>query len=665
MRPRSVLGKRSLIALAVATALPVMVQAETIDEEDMAPAFQFNQVVVTATKTENDLATAPASMAVISGDELRQQPANSLNDIVDKALGVESRKDGGRGGREMISIRGMDPKYTMIMVNGRKMSSSNAIIRGNDFDLTSIPQEDIEQIEIIRGPMSALYGSEALGGVINIITKKPDNEWSSTITGDFSRPTDRKGGIERSMGLNTGGALIDDKLFFNLSVNQMKRDAWKPFSGDRAPVTGLEERETLGISSNLSWILDDRQILDFDVAYSDDEREGYLETIRNGRPTFNESEMRVKRHSAAITHSGEWDWGDSQIRYAREYVENGSGSLSSSDYAKETNNAIDGSVTTDINDHRLTFGGEVRMTDLVNRADLSGSGKADVRQEAFFIQDEWSLNDDWTLTYGGRLDHHEDFGFEFSPRAYLVHTVTDNLTIKGGVGQAFNAPSLLNLTEDYRLNSCRGDCIVVGNPDLKPETSTSYELAANYQESRWMVEAAVYRNDISNLIQQDRDNAVGWEPDDDHDNGGRNLFTYKNVDKARVDGIELGGRIELTDTIGFRTDYTNTRAIDRTTGERLLNRPRQTVSTQLDWQAMNKLNTFVRATHTGTQKVEEDREMESYWLADLGMTYSVTSDMSLRAGVTNISNRQLADSTRQQGYNIDPRTWYVGFSTTF
>ena len=651
-----------LLSLAIAATLSSTVVAEENSQEEQQPSYMMNQVVVTATRTENNLATAPASMSVISGDELRQQPASALTDIVNTAVGVESRKDGGRAGREMISIRGMDPKYTMVMVNGRKMSSSNAIIRGNDFDLTSIPQEDIEQIEIIRGPMSALYGSEALGGVVNIITKKPDNDWSTTITGDYARPTDRKGGIERSMGLNTGGALIDDELFLNLSLNKMSRDAWKPFSGDRSNVTAIEERETLGVSAGLNWLIDDRQILDFDVTYSDDEREGFLETIRNGNPTFNDSDIRVKRNSAAITHSGDWDWGETQIRYSREYVKSGNLDFDTNrrDYAKETNNAIDGSVTKEINDHRLTVGGEIRKTELENKRELLDTGKTDVRQEALFIQDEWSLNDDWTLTYGTRLDHHEDFGTEFSPRAYLVNTVNDNLTVKGGFGQAFNAPSLLNLTEEYRLNSCRGDCWVVGNPDLKPETSTSYELSANYQESNWMVEAAVFRNDIDNLIEQDRDNAIGHDPDND-----KVIYTYKNIDKARVDGIELGGRIELTDTLGFRADYTNTHAVDRTTGKRLLNRPRQTVSTQLDWKAMNKLNTFVRATHTGTQKVEEDREMDAYSLVDVGMTYNVTSDMSLRAGVTNISNRQLSDSTRQQGYNIDPRTWYVGFSTTF
>ena len=644
------MGKRHLLALAVAVALPVVAQEDN--------SYMFDHVVVTATRTENSMATAPASMSVITGDELRQQPASSLNEIVDKAVGVESQKDGGRGGRQMISIRGMDPKYTMVMVNGRKMSSNNAIIRGNDFDLTSIPQEDIERVEIIRGPMSALYGSEALGGVVNIITKKPNNDWNSSITGDFSRPTDRKGGIERSLGVNTGGALIDDELFLNLSVNKMSRDAWKPFSGDRAQVTGLEERETLGLSGGLSWLIDDYQTLDFDATYSDDEREGYLETIRNGNPTFNDTDNRVKRHSIAVTHSGDWEWGESQARFTHEEVRNRNNLDKNT--AKETSNAVDGSITTELGDHRLTFGGEVRKSELENKAELLDTGKTDVRQEALFVQDEWSLNEDWTLTYGTRLDHHEDFGTEFSPRAYLVHTVTDKLTVKGGFGQAFNAPSLLHLTEEYRLNSCRGDCWVVGNPDLKPETSTSYELSANYQESNWMVEAAIFRNDIDNLIEQDRDNAIGHDDVND-----KVIYTYKNVDKARVDGLELGGRIALSEELTFKAGYTNIHAVDRTTDKRLLNRPRQTISAQLDWQAMDNLNTFVRGTHIGTQKVEEEREMENYSLLDVGLNYKLTSSFDVRAGLTNVTNRQLSNSTRQQGYNIDPRTWYVGFSSTF
>ena len=653
MRSHSVLGKRSLIALAVTTALPAMVQAEVNNDENTTPAFQFNQVVVTATKTENDLATAPASMSVITSEEIQSRPTMALNDIVEEAVGVESMQEGGRAGRESISIRGMDSSYTMVMVNGRKMSSSNAVIRGNDFDLSTIPQDNIERIEIIRGPMSALYGSEALGGVVNIITKLPDNEWRSSINGDYSRPTgSNNGGSEYMVGLNTGGALIDDELYLNLSLNKSARDAWKPYGGDRAAATPLEERDTLSFSGGLNWLINDNHTLDFDATYSKDEREGMIESSLNLTPT----DQKVNRNSIAITHGGDWNWGESQLRYSRESVEFGEYDFNEShrNYVTETNNAVDGSASTDIGDHRLTFGGEIRKTELDNSRDLLDTGKADVLQQALFIQDEWGLADDWTLTYGTRMDHHEEFGFEFSPRAYLVNTVTDNLTIKGGVGKAFKAPSLLQLNEEYRLSSCKGACWIVGNPDLKPETSVSYELGVNYQEENWMVEATVYRNDVDNLIQAD--------PDREADGG---TYTYQNVDKVRINGVELGGRIALTKTLSLRGDFTFTDAKNRNTGELLTTRPRQSVSSKLDWDATDKVTTFVRATYTGKQRLNSTTNLNGYVMADMGANYKVNDDLRLRAGIRNIGNKKLSHDAEVLGYSLNPRTWYVGFTSSF
>ena len=226
------MGQRTLLFSAMIAAMPVMAESS-----HYGSPLVFDQVVVTATKTENSLADAPASMSVITSEEIQSQPTLALNDIVKQSVGVESRKEGGRAGRETISIRGMSSDYTLIMVNGRKMSSSNAVVRGNDFDLSAIPQDSIERIEIIRGPMSALYGSEALGGVVNIITKQPDNEWRSTLSGDFSTPGDGNGGEETILGLNTGGALIEDQLYLNLSINKSDRINGNPTATVLASVT--------------------------------------------------------------------------------------------------------------------------------------------------------------------------------------------------------------------------------------------------------------------------------------------------------------------------------------------------------------------------------------------------------------------------------------------
>lgn len=130
---------------------------------DTTPIETDEQLVVTATRTQMELKDAPASMSVITAEDIENDPGVTLADIVSNATSVESDFDSTRAGRQQISIRGMDSKYTLIMVNGRRMSSASAIVRGNDFDLSAIPMDSIERVEIIRGPMSALYGSDGMG----------------------------------------------------------------------------------------------------------------------------------------------------------------------------------------------------------------------------------------------------------------------------------------------------------------------------------------------------------------------------------------------------------------------------------------------------------------------------------------------------------------------
>ena len=655
--------QRSSLSLVISVALSSAAMAESSTEADtQTSSYLMDQVVVTATKTENNLATAPASMSVITSDEILSQPNTNLNDIVKQAVGVEGMKNGGRGGREMISIRGMDPSYTMVMINGRKLSSSNAIVRGNDFDLATIPQDNIERIEIIRGPMSALYGSEALGGVVNVITKQPDNEWRSSLSADYSRPTgSNHGGGEYRTGLNTGGALVDDELFLNLSVSKASRDAWTPYAADssvdydRTEVTALEELDNLSLSANLNWLINDHHTLDVDVTYSDDQRSA----INESSIRLVKSDQDVVRNSLAITHGGDFDWGQTQLRYSREDVELGDTDYDlNKDYINEINHSMDGYVSTDLENHRLTVGGDIRYTTLDNTRDLVESGEASVHQQALFVQDEWTLSDDWTLTYGTRMDHHENFGLHFSPRAYLVNTVTEQLTVKGGIGQAFKAPSMLQLSEEYRFGSCRGTCWLQGSADLKPETSTSFEVSANYQEEHWMVEGTLYRNEVDNLIARDLDNPIG-----DHD--GMPVYTYHNVDSARIQGVELGGRLILTDEVSVKTDYAFTDAKDRTTGELLTVRPRQSASMRVDWQPIEKMTTFISATYSGTQRLDKDTDIEGYTTASLGVNYQFTDSLRARAGITNLGNKQLTDEVNRRGYSIDPRTWYLGFTTDF
>ena len=136
-------------------------------------------MVVTASSVEQNLKDAPASISVITQEDLQRKPVQNLKDVLKEVPGVQLTNEGDN--RKGVSIRGLDSSYTLILVDGKRVNSRNAVFRHNDFDLNWIPGDSIERIEVVRGPMSSRYGSDALGGVVNIITKKIGQKWSGTV----------------------------------------------------------------------------------------------------------------------------------------------------------------------------------------------------------------------------------------------------------------------------------------------------------------------------------------------------------------------------------------------------------------------------------------------------------------------------------------------------
>ncbi|CAE6949051.1 TonB-dependent receptor domain-containing protein [Vibrio sp. B1FLJ16] len=649
---------------------------------DTTPTNIDEQMVVTATRTQMELKNAPASMSVITADDIANDPGITLADIVANQTSVEADYGSTRAGRQQISIRGMEAKYTLIMVNGRRMSSASAIVRGNDFDLSTIPMDSIERIEIIRGPMSALYGSDGMGGTINIITKSPENDWSSQLSMDNTTPNDGNGGQEYTVGLTTSGALIDDTLFARLSVSQTSRDAWQPYSGiktvrgvdyDRSEVTAFEGRDTLALFGTLSWHLADNQFIDLDLGYSDDERDTAAESAT--RVIYSES--RVRRDSQAISHTGLWSWGDTQVRYSRENVENVDAANDGVDSIEELTQIVEASATTYLGDsHTLTFGVDYQNSELSNPENL-GDNKAEAYQGAVFVQDQWAVTDTLTATIGGRLDKHEQFGEEFSPRVYLVHQTTDSLVLKGGVGKAFKAPTMTQNNPDFKLISCKGNCDIQGNEDLGPETSINYELSALYSAQSWNIETALFRNEVENLIEQtDVFCETGaWSSsimsciDANGDPIDRDLSnpykSFKNVSKAVIQGAELSGSLQISEQWAMSANYTYLDTEDKSTGEELNERYKHSAFARLNWYPTNDLDLFASARYRSERKIDSELTQDSYTTLDLGTVYHVNESLRLRAGITNLTDESVSKELENIGYVEAPRTYYVGMTANF
>ncbi|MQU03899.1 TonB-dependent receptor plug domain-containing protein [Pseudomonas sp. FSL R10-2245] len=193
LKMRSFAQRRPLSLLAFGL-FPPTAQAEVVE---------LASTVVSATSTERTLKDAPASVAVITGEALSKRPVRNLEDAL---RGSEGLQFNGVGmSRRGVSIRGMSSEHTLVLIDGKRISPSSGAIAHSDFDLGWIPVEAIERIEVVRGPMSSLYGSEALGGVVNVITRKATDTWLGSGFVDGGVREDGLGGQTHQLGERTLG----------------------------------------------------------------------------------------------------------------------------------------------------------------------------------------------------------------------------------------------------------------------------------------------------------------------------------------------------------------------------------------------------------------------------------------------------------------------------
>ncbi|MDU7388336.1 catecholate siderophore receptor CirA [Atlantibacter hermannii] len=641
-------------ASALSLALPVM--AANTQEETM---------VVSASATEQNLKDAPASISVITQQDLQRKPVQNLKEVLKEVPGVQLTNEGDN--RQGVSIRGLSSSYTLILVDGKRVNSRNAVFRHNDFDLNWIPVDAIERIEVVRGPMSSLYGSDALGGVVNIITRKVGKSWHGTFTADTTVQEHRDRGDTWNGQFFTSGPLIDDVLGVKVSGNLAKRekDAQQQSSTGETPrIEGFTNR-----NANVEFNWTPNQDHDFDFAYGRD---------RQDRDSDSLAKDRLDRETWAIGHHGRWDLGNSELRFYGEKIDNNDPGSTST--ITSESNTLDGKYVLPIGaiNQLLTFGGEYRHDSLTDPVNLTGgtSSKTSANQYALFLEDEWRIIDPLAFTAGLRMDDHETYGDHWSPRAYLVYNATDTLTIKGGWSTAFKAPSLLQLSPDWTTGSCRGACEIVGSADLKPETSESYEIGLYYAgEEGWLdgVTASVttFQNDIDDMINIDRtpnrnlaptySNFVGFNRD------GEPVFRYYNVNKARIRGVETELKVPFNDQWKLTLNYTYNDGRDLSAGDNkpLSSLPFHTANGTLDWTPLDDWSFYVSGNYTGEQRSTQAASTANggYVIWNAGAAWQATKNVKLRTGVLNLGDKDL--SREDYSYNEDGRRYFVAMDYRF
>ena len=608
----------------------------------------YSTIVVTASRYEQDIEQAPASISVVSGEELRRRPVQDLAEAIENEPGVQINSVGMT--RRGISIRGMSDEHVLTLVDGKRINDASANMAHVDFNLGWVPSIAMERVEVVRGPLSALYGSEALAGVINIITRRPEDK----LEADFLAIQ----GIREGEGGNTTqlAALVGGPINEQLGVvawGEYRKRQRAQLQEDEGQ-SELEAREALS-GSLIGWFKPaDGHRIEVGHMQGDDDRA--RDTVSRG--TYYQYEDHVTRARTIASYTGDFEWADVSLSAYNSILkrvnERDQGETATAP-TKATDFVVDGSVTVEpFAGNRLTVGAEHRHEKLRD-ATINEVGVDSVDHDAIFVQDEWELGRIATLTLGSRFDHHQSHGWETSPRAYLVVEPVEGLILRGGLGQAFKAPSLKQLSLGYETVAAGGRFTIIGNPDLKPETSTSYEAGLSYQSPVWRLGVTVYQNDVDNLVESDCISSCGIR--------GAELRTYHNVAQARIRGVEVGGELSPTASLTLSASYTYVDARDMTADADLEERPNHNAKMQLAWEATDRTQATIRGRYIGAQTIDETR-VDPYTLWSLDVSHEVTDKLTLKAGVDNIFKTRLADKSELYTVAEPGRVFFVGLGVS-
>lgn len=634
----------------------------------------LDDIVVTASGSAQYLKNAPASVTVINQQKLKEQPANRLEEMLKDVPGVNV--SGSNVNKSDISIRGLPADYTLLMVDGKRQNTRESRPNGNGgFEGGFIPPVGaISRIEVIRGPMSSLYGSDAMGGVVNIITKESTQEWNGALSlGGTVHDNSNEGN-----GYN-GNFFISGPLIKNVLGIQVYGGG--NFRQEDEFVGGFNKNNNKNINTKLTFTPNEKHKFVLDAGRNTQQKTETagqslaLVTCRGTNCTANQDSTTIaSRNHWGLSYFADWDLLRSELsvyqEQARRQVKYAGGY--NSRQPEITNSVVDAKFMLPLKNHFFIFGGQYQHAKLeddsvqsVTRVTNPRTGatrstanfeltKNKAIQKSIFLEDEISLTEKWLVTLGTRLDHHEKYGSHWNPRFYSVYHLNDNVTLKGGISRAFKAPSIREVSESYVTSTQSGAGVIYGNPNLKPETSVNEEVGIAYENDSGLNLSAVlfntdFKNKLTSYATGSRDPITG-----------ANLYIYDNVGKANIKGAEFSAHIPLHSRWDLDLTYTFQHSKRKTDEDRsssgvslkgypLENTPKHSASAKLNWAATDKLSAYTRVHYQGKQIWANQRNGDNknaaryrsaYTTVDLGANYQVNKNLSLNVAVMNIGNER-------------------------
>ncbi|KYQ84819.1 outer membrane siderophore receptor [Acinetobacter sp. NRRL B-65365] len=665
------IARQSLLTISVLGGMMALAHAAEIQANK--EAVQLEKIVVTASGFEQDIKKAAASISVLTQEEINKKAYRDVTDALKDVPGVVVT---GGGSSSDISIRGMGSAYTVIMVDGKKVNTRS--VRPNS-DNSGIEQGwlpnigAIERIEVIRGPMSGLYGSDAMGGVINIITKKNVTEWTGSIKLDTTLQENSDSGNQYQTNAYIAGPLIANLLSFKANGLYSQRDEDEIYGG-------YSKQKIRAGGAAFSLTPNDDHTIDLEYQRSIQNRDATvgksISPIQTGRNPPANSLTDYYRTEYSLTHRGKIGAVETHSYIQREENENPSRNMEATNTTFNTINKIN------FGRQSLSFGGmylKEELDDKGNQLSVGGAkpvSNLDRYSWALFAENAWNIVDDFTLTSSLRLDKDEKFGDHWSPKVYGVWGLNDNWVIKGGVSTGYKTPALRATVAEWGQATGGGQSngVIVGNPDLKPEKSVNYEMSFNWDNlDNLTAGLTLFNSEFKDKITEIRtcQGASGSMGCDWLGEKFDFVSLRENVDKANMRGAEATFGWKVLPNVNLSANYTFTDTEQKSganKGKPLNEMPKHMFNTTADWEINDQFSSWGRVNYRSKtsdylSRTAMAKGKPAYTMVDVGVNYKPTQNIAVAAGIYNLFDKEIDTAT--YNYVLDGRRYNLGVTYSF
>ncbi|MBU3013327.1 TonB-dependent receptor [Poseidonibacter lekithochrous] len=682
---------KTLSTILIGFVTANILQASTLDDI----------TVTTATKTEKSINGVTASIVVITKEDIEKTGASTLSTILEKIPSINAQY--GRfphpsaKSKAAISLRGVGANGTLILIDGKRLSGETE----SPYEMTRISASMIERIEIVKGSMSTLYGSDAIGGVINIITKKIDyNTTNIDLKYGSNKNSDAR---NKNINFNTMGknesirykiyGSINDTSPYTVSKSYSQQ-ATNPTSGadndthtldnisGKHNVTYRDESTVKTIGTRLEKDLSDDLKVGMALNYFIEETQGqYIgnaKTTSEGLALIKNTPVNSKDENKRIDASFDFDYiiNDDlfiDTKIYRSYYKkrnetdpiNFNGPTNKKFSANVTIDALESNLKYIVNDSNfITTGFEYRKEKRESGAINPNPASSEfitkvVKYKSLFIQDEIEFNDTLNATIGARYDNISNAKNKITFQAGIIKNLSDNTNLRFNYAQGYRTPDIAELyvvSPLFKDGKRFGSDVIYGPKtfayNLKPEQSQSYEVSLYNKFNSLSSEITLFNNKIKDKIELVT-----------YGSGASKYYTSENLANVDIKGIELALGYDFSDDfdLGFNLTYLKTE--NEATSKELTYTPNVSVSLNSNYKVTQNLSTNLMIRYIGEQYTDtlNTTKSDSYNLVDVGSSYRINKHVQIYGGIDNIFNKQVNEDL---GTNIGTY-FYTGLKATF